>query len=215
MIDAPGGLMDGYLATPDAWPPGPGIVVVQEWWGLNDNIRDVARRFATAGYAALVPDLYRGRQPDEPDDARKLAMQLDREQTLEDLGAAATWLFDGGSQRVAVCGFCMGGSLAFAMALEDERLSASVPFYGLTDVDRPVRVPVLGHFGTEDRWPVSELEEAERVIQADQPASRFHIYPGAPHAFFNDTQPSYRPQDAALAWERTLEFLRQTLGPPV
>jgi carboxymethylenebutenolidase len=215
MIDSPGGLMDGYLAVPDAWPPGPGIVVVQEWWGLNDNIRDIAGRFAAAGYAAVVPDLYRGQQADEPDEARKLAMRLDQERAIDDLGAAAGWLFDGGCQRVGVCGFCMGGSLAFAMAMQDERLSASVPFYGLTDIDRPVRVPVLGHFGTEDRWPVSQLEEVARVVQADQPASRIHIYRGAPHAFFNDTGPSYRPREAGLAWERTLDFLRQTLGPPL
>src|ERR671929_1807960 len=96
MIEAAGGPMEGYLAAPDGWPPGPAVVVVQEWWGVDEHIEDVARRLAAEGFAGLAPDLYRGRQPTEPDEARKLAMELDHEATLGDLRAAVSWSFERG-----------------------------------------------------------------------------------------------------------------------
>src|SRR5919206_4876102 len=97
MIEAAGGPMEGYLAAPDGWPPGPAVVVVQEWWGVDEHIEDVARRLAAEGFAGLAPDLYRGRQPTEPDEARKLAMAFDRTQALEDLRASTTWLLERGA----------------------------------------------------------------------------------------------------------------------
>jgi carboxymethylenebutenolidase len=215
-FDAPGGPMDAYLAWPDGWPPGPAVVVVQEWWGLNDHIKDIARRLASEGFAAMAPDLYRGRQTTEPDEAEKLAMALDEAQAIEDLKGAVSQLLDEGAGRVGILGFCMGGSLAFEMAWQDERLSAAVPFYGMSETfeGRNLRAPVLAHFGSDDDWPLEQLEEVRRYLAAQPHPTHLHVYQGAPHAFMNDTRPSYRPQDATVAWARTTQFLHQHLDGP-
>jgi carboxymethylenebutenolidase len=215
-LDTPGGQMATYLAAPEEWPPGPGVVVVQEWWGLNDNIKEIARRLAAEGFAAVAPDLYRGKQADEPDEARKLAMSLDSSQALEDLKGTVGWLLEEGATAVGVMGFCMGGSLTFEMAFQDHRLKAAVPFYGLAEVfeGRNLHAPVLAHFGSEDQWPAEELAEVRRYLAAQPHPTHLHVYEGAPHAFMNETRESYRPEDAKIAWARTLEFLREHLGSP-
>lgn len=212
-IEAPGGPMGAYHAAPDPRPPGAGVVVIQEWWGLNENIEDICRRLAAEGYAAVAPDLYRGEQTDEPDDARKLAMGLDRARAIEDLKAAVTWLFDRGAGGVGTMGFCMGGSLVWELAWSDERLSAAVPFYGLPDLrGHDFHCPIVAHFGSEDRWTTEQLAEVHQELDRDRYAHELFVYPGAPHAFMNDTRPSYRKDAAELAWERTIAFFRNHLG---
>lgn len=201
--------MPGFLAKPDGWPPGPGVVVVQEWWGLDGHIEDVARRLAAEGFAALAPDLYRGRQPTEPDEARKVRMAVDEEQMLSDLEAAVTWLLDHGATKVGAIGFCMGGGLTWSLALADERLGAAVPFYGHVELDgRELHAPVLAHYAEHDRYPDEMYEQVRARIGEE----RFHRYLGTRHAFFNDTRDSYAPQAATLAWERTIAFLREQLS---
>jgi carboxymethylenebutenolidase len=213
-IDAPGGPMESYLAAPDGWPPGPAIVVVQEWWGVNENIRDICGRLASEGYAALGPDLYHGKQTDEPDEARKLAMELDRDAALDDLEPALNWLVDRGADGVGAIGFCLGGALVWWLAHLDDRILAAVPFYGIGQVgDRELKAPLMAHFGGADQSiTAQQIEEATARLEGQRFAHQVFVYEGAPHAFFNATRPSYRESAARLAWERTLGFLRNELG---
>jgi carboxymethylenebutenolidase len=213
-IQVPGEALPAYLAAPDGWPPGPGVVVVQEWWGLDEHIRDVARRLAGEGFAALAPDLYRGRQATEPDDARKLLMEAGRDRMLSDLQAAVGWLLENGAGAVGAIGFCMGGGLVWRLAHADDRLGAASPFYGNAEIDgMALKVPVVAHFGGADHGITSErIGELTRHLADQGVPHEVNVYEGAPHAFFNDTRPAYRADAARQAWHRTLDFLHHHLG---
>lgn len=210
----------GYLARPDAEGPFPGVVIIQEWWGLNDHIKDVTRRVAEQGYVALSPDLYRGKVVDEPDDARKLAMDLDRPRAVKDIQGAVDYLVAQPfvvPKVAGVMGFCMGGGLAAMMAIQGQQVGATVIFYGGIGVINDetveqVSAPLLGIFGEADQGiPVATVREAEQRLKAHHKVCEMHIYPDAPHAFFNDERASYRPQAAADAWNKTINWFRQYL----
>jgi carboxymethylenebutenolidase len=207
------GPMPCFLASPEGWPPGPAVVVIQEWWGLNSQIESVAKRFAEEGFAAVAPDLYRGEQPTEPDETRKLAIALDRGRAAEDIREQIGWLLDRGATKVGVTGFCMGGGICWTLAQTEPRLSAAVAFYGGVDFEGGERAVVRfqAHYGTHDRFP-EEMLEAIREHTSDVPGSELHIYEGAGHAFMNEERESFRPNDAELAWSRTIAFLRDHLG---
>ncbi|MGH7718269.1 MAG: dienelactone hydrolase family protein [Gemmatimonadaceae bacterium] len=209
----------GYLAKPEE-RRGPGVVVVQEGWGLVGHIKDVAARLAREGFVAVAPDLYRGATTRNPDDAAKMRMALDIADAGKDLRGAAQYLLALGEvepRKVGVIGFCMGGQLAlFAACEHPDVLSAAVDFYGIhSKVDLRVerlRGPVQAHFGKRDkgvppdqaRALVKRIEQAGKTIEA-------HFY-DAEHAFFNDQRPEvYDRRSAQQAWERTLAFLRRTL----
>jgi len=210
----------GYLATP-AGGRGPGVVVVQEWWGLVDHIKDVANRFAADGFVALAPDLYQGAQAPSPDEAEKLRMALDVARASGDLRGAAAYLLAHDAVRpkkVAVVGFCMGGQLAlFAAAEHADVISAAVDFYGLhpsVEIDAgKVRAPVLAHFGRRDRGlPEARAAAVVERLRAAGVAIDAYFY-DAGHAFFNDARPrAYDEASAALAWTRTVQFLRRHLA---
>ncbi len=209
-LDVPGGPIAAFLAA-DGWPPGPAMVVIQEWWGLNAHVESMARRVAAEGFAALAPDLFHGKQTTEPDEAQKLMMALDQDAALVDLQAAVSWLAANGATSVGVMGFCMGGGLAWELALTDDRVAAVASFYGGVDFgERRVRVPFQAHYGGKDHFP-AQLYDAVRSHLDDVPGSEFHWYPDAGHAFMNDTREVFAPQDAALAWERLTGFLRASL----
>jgi carboxymethylenebutenolidase len=206
-----------------AWPipraKAPAVIVVHEAWGLNGQIRDVARRLSREGYVAIVPDLYHGRMPNDPQRAREFAQALDRDAALADLRAALAWLRrhpDTSKSRVAVMGFGMGGRLAQELALEGSDLAAVVMFYGtpVTDVERlkELPVPILAHFGADDDalppWHAEKLREA--LAQAGKTGEVF-AYPGAGSAFMNENRSTYRPDAARQAWARTLAFLQKPL----
>ncbi|MFC7343576.1 dienelactone hydrolase family protein [Saccharopolyspora griseoalba] len=209
----------GYLAVPQE--PGPGVVVVQEWWGLTDHVADVADRLCAEGFVALAPDLYGGRTTHDPQEAARMMQQLPVEQAARDLGGAvdhllAHELVTGSS--VGAVGFCMGGKFAIVLAAQQgDRVGAVVPFYGIpspseTDFSR-LTAPMLGHFGEYDRGVTVEAvgEMSEAVQQQSPVRPQIHIYP-AGHAFFNDRNPaSYQEESAHLAWPRTLDFLRRNL----
>jgi carboxymethylenebutenolidase len=214
-----GGSTPGYLAQPSQGK-GPGVVVIQEWWGLVPHIQDVCERFARQGYVALAPDLYHGQAASEPDEARKLLMELDREKAIQEIIAAAGYLkslVQVSPKKVGVVGFCMGGMLAVTTAAASHQVDAAVAFYGLPrDLSLVERIqsPLLGLFAEHDHGFSPEVVQSfEAELAKSNAPHEIHIYPGTQHAFFNDTRPNiYDPQAAHDAWERTLRWFRQYLA---
>ena len=214
-----GGTTGGYLATPEQGS-GPGVIVIQEWWGLVDHIKDVCDRFAEAGFRALAPDLYHGKTTKSPDEAGKLMMAMRIDQAERDLSAAIEYLSTKDStttQKVGVVGFCMGGALALYAATKNSNVGACVVFYGGHPKVKPdlpnLHAPVLGLYGENDRSVTpAVVHELERRLKNFGKQVEVKIYPGADHAFFNDTRPGvYNASAAADAWQRTIEFLRHHL----
>jgi carboxymethylenebutenolidase len=216
---ANGRTVEGYLALPPSGR-GPAVLVIQEWWGLVDHIKDLADRFAREGFVALAPDLYHGEKTKSPDQAGKLLMALNIAETAKDLRGAATYVRSRPEvqpRKTAAVGFCMGGQLAlFAATAHPDVIDAAVDFYGIhPKVDPDVSKlsgPVLAHFGRRDN---SVNEQTARAlidrIQAAGKTVEAHFY-DAGHAFFNDQRPeAYHRPSAELAWTRTLEFLRKAL----
>jgi carboxymethylenebutenolidase len=213
-IGGAGSPMEAVFGVPDGFPPGPAVLVVQEWWGLDGHIKSIVHRLGLVGYASIAPDLYRGKIAGEPDDARKLQMELDRPAALEDLKHGVSYLRNQGATSVGVVGFCMGGSLVWQLACDDDRLGAAIPFYGTYEGGEPL-CPVQAHFGTEDHFPPEALDALEATLSAFGNGSELHRYPGAGHAFMNDTRESFDADAAKLGWERALGFIERHLGAPV
>ncbi|MEZ4868539.1 MAG: dienelactone hydrolase family protein [Caldilineaceae bacterium] len=215
-----GSNLSGYLARPEGDGAHPAVVVIQEWWGLNDHIKDVARRFAEQGYAALAPDLYHGVVATEPDEARKLVMALDMPNAVQEIQQAISYLLDQdfvSGDKVGIVGFCMGGGLVLQTALASDNLAAAVAFYGSPlspEQAAQVKAPVLGLYGGADQGiPADAVNAMAQAMQDAGIESDFHIYDGAQHAFFNDTrESSYDPTAAADAWQRTLAWFSEHLG---
>ena len=215
----------GYLATPESGA-GPGVVVIQEWWGLVPHIKDVCERLAREGFTALAPDLYHGQSVpnSEPDEAGKLMMAMNLDDAAKDLGGAINFLKAHAAVRgsgVGVIGFCMGGGLALILATRRPTdVKAVVPFYGA--IAWPAAAPnwsalegaLQGHYAENDEWatPVTVRALEGQLRDMGKKAELF-IYPNVGHAFFNDTRPeAYNADAASVAWTRTLEFLREHLG---
>ncbi len=215
-----GGRAGGYLSLPESGR-GPGVVVLQEWWGLVPHIKDVADRFAAAGFVALAPDLYHGDVARSPDEAGKLMMALNIAQTEKDLRGAVEYLLGHEATEgpsVGTVGFCMGGALSLYAASKNERVGACVVFYGIHPKVEPdfdsLRAPVLGLFAEKDKSvPPAAVRALEEKLREHARSVETHIYPDTDHAFFNDTRPEVYDADAAAdAWRRTTEFLRKHLG---
>ena len=214
-----GGNTAGYVATPTQGS-GPSIVVLQEWWGLVDHIKDVCDRFADEGFVALAPDLYHGTTTKSPDEAGKLMMALRIDEAERDLGAAVQYLLtldSTTSKKIGVVGFCMGGALALYTATKNANIGACVVFYGGHPKVKPdlpnLNAPVLGLYAEKDGFVTPELVyELERQIKDLGKQIDVKIYPSADHAFFNDTRPEvYNEEAASDAWQRTIKFLNQHL----
>lgn len=211
-----------FLAKPEGDAQTPAVIVIQEWWGVNDHIKEIATRFAREGYAALAPDLYSRlgyNVTKDPAEAAQLMNALSSQAALRDLNAATKHLKTQpfvDPQRLGVVGFCMGGTFALTMAAHNSDLKAAVPFYGkvppLETLDY-LLCPVLYHYGAKDQWVTKqEVERLRQGLAQYGKPGEVHIYPQADHAFFNDTRPEvYREVDAKLAWERTLKFLAEHL----
>ncbi|MEU5846655.1 dienelactone hydrolase family protein [Saccharopolyspora shandongensis] len=209
----------GYLATPSG--SGPGVVVVQEWWGLTDHVADIADRLAAEGFVALAPDLYGGHTTHDAKEAARLMQQLPVDQAARDLSGAVDYLLAHESvtgSSVGAVGFCMGGKFAIVLAAQQgDRVGAVVPFYGMPSVADTdfagLTAPMLCHFGEYDRSismdAVGELRD--KIQQQSEVRPQIHVYP-AGHAFFNDQNPAaYHEDSARTAWPRTLDFLRRHL----
>jgi carboxymethylenebutenolidase len=207
----------GYLATP-ASGKGPGVIVIQEWWGLVGHIKKVCDRFAEAGFTALAPDMYHGKTTTEPDEAGKLLMALNIAQAEKDLRGAAKYVAGHSSTaKLGAVGFCMGGQLALFAATLNPAVGACVNLYGIHPNVKPdyskLSGPVLGLFAERDGFVGPEVARGvDAAIKKAGKQSEIHIYPGADHAFFNDERPdAYNKTAAEDAWKRTLEFFRKHL----
>ena len=217
-----GGTAEGYLAEADGG--GPGVIVVQEWWGLVGHVRNLVDRFAAAGFTALAPDFFHGAKTDEPDEAMRLMMGLAMDQAAKDVDGAAVYLSgleSVTSPTIGVVGFCMGGSLALWSATVAENIQAAVGFYPAMPWERmnPTWPNYAGksaliHASEEDGTSKAPgIQAAIAAIEAAHGTVEVHDYPGTHHAFFNDDRPEVYDADAsALAWDRTITFLHEHLG---
>ncbi|MDP8959565.1 MAG: dienelactone hydrolase family protein [Actinomycetota bacterium] len=211
----------GYLAVPQQ-VRAPGVILIQEWWGLVDHIKGVADRLAGEGFVALAPDLYHGEETAEPDEAQKMMMALNTERCARDMTGAVDYLLGHPAVQgdtLGAVGFCMGGGLVLWLSTLRPEIGAAVPFYGVIPWDQvqpdysQARAAYQGHFGEDDASnPPEEVRKLEDHLRALGKEVDFYFYPGADHAFFNDTRPEvYDEQAATRAWERTVSFLRDHL----
>ncbi|GAA4366131.1 dienelactone hydrolase family protein [Paeniglutamicibacter cryotolerans] len=213
------GTAHGYLALP-ASGSGPGVIVIQEWWGLTDHIRDVADRLAAEGFVALAPDLFGGSIAHDGAEAAEMMSKLPAEEGARLLAGAVDHLLgmdEVTGTGVGAIGFCMGGGFVLALAAQQgSKISAAVPFYGVGAAVPSnyagVRAAVQGHYGNEDDfYPVAKAHEQEAQIRAESGAEVTFYYYDAPHAFHNDENPAgnYREECARQAWARSVAFLKE------
>ncbi|MGZ3306204.1 MAG: dienelactone hydrolase family protein [Asticcacaulis sp.] len=214
-----GGSLDAYVSEIDEARPG--IVVIQEYWGLNDHIKWVADRLAAEGFNTIAPDLYHGRVTRDPDEASHMMQGLDFKGAVhEDIAAARDWLSATHSPQdqahVGVVGFCMGGALTIACAARLPGIAAAVCFYGVPPKafadPADIRIPFQGHFAEKDDWVTpAVVEDIRSAMEGAGQHPQIYSY-DAGHAFFNRTRPEvYNPEASEKAWERMIPFFKQTL----
>lgn len=222
MIDfqSNGSTTPGYLASPISGK-GPGVVVIQEWWGLVDHIKDVCDRLAAEGFFALAPDLYKGKVASEPDEAAKEMMALRMDEAVKDMSGAVDELIRRtGGAKIGVMGFCMGGGLAYLLAARNNKIAALAPFYGVipwadaTPDYSSIQAPIQGHYAEHDGFAdPATVRALEDQLRSNGKEVEFYIYPGTEHAFFNDVRPEVYDAAASLqAWDRLIPFLRDSLS---
>lgn len=218
-----GASLPAFLAHPTGTTAQlPGVLILHEWWGLTDHTKDVARRFAQEGFAALAPDLYArqgSKVTQDPQEAGKLMSGVSSQAILRDLNAATQFLKSMpyvDARSLGIVGFSMGGVFAITQAAHNSDLKAAVAFYGKVppvETFRYLLAPIQYHYPAKDDWVTKQdVELLRQGLAKESKPGEIHIYPEAQHAFFNDTRPeAYRTEDARLAWERTLQFLRRHL----
>ncbi len=216
--------VNGYLAEPAQATGAPAVVVIQEWWGLNDQIRGVADRFAAAGYTALVPDLYRGKSTVAAEEAHHLMTNLNfADAASQDVRGAVQFL-KGRTAKVGVTGFCMGGALTVLSLTMVPEVSAGVVWYGLPPLEfvdaSKIKAPLLAHWATQDgAFPIASVDALEEKLRAAGVTYEGQRYL-AQHAFANETAvgphrlpiTQYDAAWAQIAWDRTLRFFGRHLG---
>ena len=215
--------VNGYLAEPAAAGKAPGIVVIQEWWGLNDQIKGVADTLAAQGYRALVPDLYRGKSALDAKEAEHLMNALDfADAAGQDVAGAVAHLRGSGSSKVGVTGFCMGGALTLLASVFVNGIDAAVSWYGYPPLDyidaSKITAPLMGHWAIEDvPFPIANVDLLEQKLSAAKVSFEFHRYQ-AKHGFANQEADSkglaflkHDPKNAELAWQRTMGFFGKHL----
>jgi carboxymethylenebutenolidase len=216
-----GSTAHGYLATP-AGGSGPGVIVIQEWWGLTDHVVSVADRLAAEGFVALAPDLFGGRTTHDADEAGNLLMSLPVDEAARDLGGAVDFLLAQDavtSQTVGAIGFCMGAGFGLRLAAQQgSRVSAAVPFYGVgpgvPNSFAGLTAAVQGHYAEQDSmYPPADARAQEEQIRAESGAPVEYFFYDAGHAFHNDENlmGTYDPAAAKTAWERSVAFLKATV----
>ena len=211
----------GLLVTPEGTGPFPAVIVIHEWWGLDDWVKDQARALAKEGYEALAVDLYHGKVTKDPEVAHQLMSGMPEDRAVRDLKAAYAYLqsrADVKKGRIGLIGWCMGGKYALELATQEPGLKAVVAYYGAPPAD-PARIArikaaVLGNYGGDDKGPSPEQVKAfEGAMKKAGKSVDIKIYPGAPHAFANPNNPwkGYREEAARDAWARTIAFLARNL----
>jgi carboxymethylenebutenolidase len=213
--------VNGFLVTPEGKGPFPAVIVIHEWWGLDDWVKDQARALGKEGSVALAVDLYRGKVTNKQEEAHQLMMGTPRDRALRDLKAGFNYLAsrpDVRKDRIGVIGWCMGGMYSLALATEEPRLAAVVAYYGAPPTDSGaiarIKAPVLGNYGAEDKGPSPEQVKAfEAALKKVGKTVDIKIYPGAGHAFANPNNPwgGYREATAKDAWSRTVAFFAKYL----
>ena len=210
-----------FLVTPEGKGPFPGVVVIHEWWGLNDWVKDQARALAKEGYAALAVDVYRGKVTSKQEEAHQFMMGMPPDRALRDLRAGFAYLQSRpelGKSRIGAIGWCLGGGYTLRLATAEPKLAAAVAYYGTPPTDAAaiaaIQAPVMGSFGGEDKGPSPELVQAfEAAMKKAGKTIDVKIYPSAGHAFANVNNPwgGYRKEAAEDAWARTTAFLAKYL----
>ena len=212
--------VQGMIYTPSGKGPFPGIIVIHEWWGLNDWVKEQASKLADQGYEALAVDLYRGKVATTPDEAHELMRGVPEDRATRDLHAAFEFLKSQSNvkkDRMASIGWCMGGGYSLDVVLQEPTLTAAVINYGHLAVDadslKKINASILGIFGGQDRGiPVDDVKKFEQTLKQLGKKVEIVIYPNAGHAFENpNNKDGYRTDDAADAWKRTVKFLESTL----
>ena len=213
--------VQALLYAPEGKGPFPGIIVIHEYWGLNDWVKEQASKLSDLGYVALAVDLYRGKVAATPDEAHELMRGVPEDRAARDLHAALEFLKSQSNvkkDRIASIGWCMGGGYSLNVALQEPTLTAAVINYGHLATDseslKKINAAILGMFGGQDRGiPVEDVKKFEQTLKQLGKKVEIVIYPDAGHAFENpNNKTGYRPDDAADAWKRTVKFLADTLG---
>jgi carboxymethylenebutenolidase len=218
-FEANGGTGRGYLAEPEE--KGPGLVVLQEWWGVDENIRDVCDRFAKEGFIALAPDLFHGETTDQPDEAQQKMMAMNMDEAEKEMRGAVKYLLSHpkSNGQVGSVGFCLGGGLSIWAAASNPQIGAAVTFYYVMPHGKPdfsnINAPVLGHFGTADDFiSVDDAKALQGELQDAGVDAAFEFYEGAGHAFFQDHDRlgTYNEEHARGAWQKTVDFFKRHLN---
>jgi carboxymethylenebutenolidase len=216
------GNLEAYVAQPVGGGPRPVVMVVQEWWGLNENIKDIARRFANEGYFAIAPDLY-SRQghkvATDPNTAAQLMGGLKTEDGIEDLRSTISWIRgqkETKSSKIGITGYCMGGSYAMLLPCESKEISAAAPFYGEIPPDDKIKnlnCPIFYAYGANDGWiQRADVERLAAALKKLGKKGEVKIYEGCDHGFFNDTRKDvHAPEAAKDAWQHTLKVFAENL----
>lgn len=211
--------MPAYVARPAGGSAAPAVIVIQEWWGVDEHIKDVARRFAGEGYVALAPDLYRGKVTNEPDQAEKLMMKLELPRATDELVYAARWLRSQpyvNAAKMGAIGFCMGGGLVTSLASNSPEIGAGASFYGVVgdpiEQVRGISGKLLAIYAEQDDWANAESAAALEAKLAEYGKdAEFVTYPGTHHAFFNDTSEAFNREARDDAWRRVRVLFGETL----
>lgn len=208
-----------FLVEPDGEGRRPAIIVIHEWWGLNDHIKDIAGRFAGEGYVAIAPDLYGGKVAKDPEEAGKLMQGLDQEEALKTLDLAVEFLRNKNNvaqDKIGVTGFCMGGTYALLLPSHNKKIAAAAPFYGdvpPSDRLKELSAPILFIGAENDFWITADkIDRLREALSELKKEGEVVVYEGVGHAFFNDTRPdAYDEKSAADAWERVTRFFAEKL----
>ena len=219
-FEANGATARGYLAEPEG--EGPGVVVLQEWWGVEDHIRDVCDRFAGEGFVALAPDLFHGETTDQPDEAQQKMMAMNMEEAEKEMRGAVDYVaaHPKCNGQVGAVGFCLGGGLSVWAGTANPKVGAVSTFYYVMPHGKPdfskLQAPVLGHFGTSDDFISQDDARAleEEIREKGSVEVQFEFYEGAGHAFFADHNRlgTYHEEHARSAWQKTVDFFKRHLG---
>lgn len=207
----------GYIARPNQEGNFPGVILIHEWWGLNDNIKSMARGLASHGYVVFAADLYAGQVATTPDGARKLMLSFDNEKGMSNINSASNILMHNYNvSKIATIGWCFGGSQSLNYALSGNKVDATVIYYGqpVTNVTKlaEIKWPILGFYGDKDQSiSVDKVREFKSILDTMGIKNEIYIYPGLGHAFANPSGANYAPNETKDAWSKTLSFLDNNL----